>query len=354
MSLEHTLKSNPDCDRLPVILPNFYEKIFSSWFSFKRKPKNIDENKREVIWYNQYILVGNNYVFRKKLYNNGMVFIADILDDDNSLVTYDYIISNFGNHISRYDYTCLLHAIPNEWKHILKNIQRTPNFDPNLETVFLLLKEPIPTMSITSKKVYQSLLFDSIEIPNCIRKWYDKFDWILTNNEWKQIFCLSRTLTSDTKLIEFQFKIIHRCYAADSVVSNFDPSVSDLCLTCNTRNNIVHKFAYCNRVFIFWMEFDNFLEKLLTVPVNITIQQIILGIPNAVSFKINFLILHAKWFIHVSDKNKLVSFELFMTYLQQVISIERERIMLKQCQNNVLNDLRDINLILIENHNVPK
>jgi hypothetical protein len=156
---------------------------------------------------------------------------------------------------------------------------------------------------------------------------------------------LPRTLTGDTKLLEFQFKIIHRCYAADSVVSYFDSTVSELCSWCNTRNNIVHKFVYCAKVFNFWIEFDTFLNKLLPTHVNVTTEHIILGIPNAVSFKINFLILHAKWFIHdfcKDNKNRIVPFHQFIVYIKYIIAVERERVLMKEDYNNILNNLRDI------------
>ena len=46
--------------------------------------------------------------------------------------------------------------------------------------------------------------------------------------EWENMFTLSKLLTSNTTLIEFQFKIIYTVYARDSYVSKFENTVSKI------------------------------------------------------------------------------------------------------------------------------
>jgi hypothetical protein len=120
MSLDDTLKSNIHCEKLPFALPVFYASLLKSWFSFKKEPTNPDDVKREIIWFNQYILIDEKYVFIKPLYDNGMVFIADIIDNENNFLNDDRILNAFGNCLTPIRYTCLIHGIPRSWRRILK------------------------------------------------------------------------------------------------------------------------------------------------------------------------------------------------------------------------------------------
>ena len=59
--------------------------------------------------------------------------------------------------------------------------------------------------------------------------------------------------------MEFQFKIIHRVYASDSYVSNFDNSVNKNCQDCAVVNNIPHQFVDCIKVKMFWEHLKHWL-----------------------------------------------------------------------------------------------
>ena len=68
---------------------------------------------------------------------------------------------------------------------------------------------------------------------------------------------LSKSLTNDTKVIEFQFKIIHRVYASDSYVSNFDNTVNKVCILCNVDSNNPQLYVDCIKVQFFLDQFKN-------------------------------------------------------------------------------------------------
>ena len=131
-------------------------------------------------------------------------------------------------------------------------------------------------------------------------------------------------MTYNSKIIEFQFKLIHRVYATDSYVSNFDNIVSKLCVKGNCINNIPHLFADCIRVKLFWTSFKEWLDKIEDYKVNIRTQDIIFGILCTPSVRPNYLILHAKWWIHLSRNDEQnVNFNTFLIYLKNVLSVEK-------------------------------
>ena len=325
VKLEHYLKSSIDPETIPYNLPTFYKEVLNAWFQLKNKPTHSEDIQRELIWNNKYIKVNNKSLFNKKLYNQGMIFINDILDNTGKLLTYARLIIKYGKLITEYDYMCLKDSIPREWRNMLAQNYRV-GINPVEETVFLALTNsiPKPVTLIKSKQIYWILNTNVITTPNCKHSWFDKYLVDYTENQWRKIFTLARNLTHDTKLIEFQFKIIHRVYATDSYVSNFDNSVSKICLQCDCVNNIAHFFVNCKRVNQFWVLFKNWMSLIEGKIININTLDIIFGIHSYLAFRINFCILHAKWWIHLCrELERNTNFGHFLCYLKKIICIEK-------------------------------
>lgn len=132
-------------------------------------------------------------------------------------------------------------------------------------------------------------------------------------------------ITTNTKLIEFQFKIIHRVYASDSYVSNFDNTVSKVCILCKVDNNIPHLFVDCIKVDNFWENFKTWLNNVTGRVFPITTVDIIFGILSGTVKSVNICVLHAKWFIHINKQiDHHVNFVHFLRYLKDVLVIEKQ------------------------------
>ena len=82
-------------------------------------------------------------------------------------------------------------------------------------------------------------------------------------NEWKKLFVPPWKLTKDNKLIEFQYKILHKVFASQSYVSRFDRNVPELCTKCNVRANTIHMFFKCDEVKRFWNDFAHFFRDFM-------------------------------------------------------------------------------------------
>ena len=305
----------------------------------KNEPKTAEEIRRTVIWHNKYIIIGNKSVFIRKLYENDLLFIDDIVDKNGHFISYATLINKFGKHIDQFYYTCLKSSIPHKWCKLL--YKKFIHVNPHEETLYLTIhKDHKPIQLVKSRQIYWMLHNRKIIIPNCIKRWHEMYDITFSEQKWKQIFTLSQNLSDNTKLIEFQFKIIHRVYASDSYVSNFDQSVNSDCKSCNVKNNIQHLFADCVNVKSFWLDFADFISNIEEKDIVLTSIDIIFGVTDVKEYILNYLILHAKWYIHMqkqTDQN--VFFYLFLKYLKVVLVIE-ERIacnkkMLKYFNNNL-------------------
>ena len=182
--------------------------------------------QREILWNNKYIKIDEKSLFDKKLYEHGLIYINDLLEDNGNIISYEVLTQSYGNSITPYNYICLKHAIPQKWRAMLKSNNRM-NINPKEETVFFKINKCVkPVALLKSKQVYWFLNTEHIEQPSCITKWFDKFLIEFSPLQWKKIFMISKSLTNDTKVIEYQLKITHRVYVSDSYVLNFDNTVN--------------------------------------------------------------------------------------------------------------------------------
>lgn len=241
------------------------------------------------------------------------------------MISYERLIQQFGNNITHYNYICLKHAIPKRWKTMLKRTHII-NINPKEETVFIKINKCVkPVALFKSKQVYWFLNTQHIEQPSCFTKWFDKYLIDFSPIQWKQIFMLSKSLTNNTKIIEFQFKIIHRVYASDSYVSNFDNTVNKVCILCNVDNNIPHLFADCIKVKTFWKNLMTWLSIVEGKEIKIKTIDIIFGMITGSNKRINFCMLQAKWYIHLNKQgDQHVNFANFLCYLRGVLVIEKQ------------------------------
>ena len=93
-------------------------------------------------------------------------------------------------------------------------------------------------------------------------------------------FYASIKMDLNTKLREFQFKIIHRIYASDSFVSHFDKSVSKNCIHCKVKNCLVHCLAECQQVKHLWSDFLIWYNNVHETNLCLTSKEIIFGLEN--------------------------------------------------------------------------
>ena len=324
MPIEHYLKCSLNNQCLPELMPAFYKNILREWFALKEDPQNVADVQREVIWNNRSIKIDNKSIFYRKLYHRGMVFINDIINEHGNFISYQTLIDRFGKFISEYDYLSLKHAIPVKWKRIL-DVNETYQLNPNAEAIFFTsqnIKKPLSILK--SKEIYWILNTEQTTAPTCQQKWFEKYYIDFSDRKWSDIFLLTKSLTLNTKLIEFQFKIIHRVFATDSYVSNFDVSVNKKCKDCHVDNNIPHLFVDCAKIKLFWIGINDRLSN-LNEPIQVlSTIDIIFGIPKCAAFALNFIILHAKWFIHLQRKEDFVDIRKFWLYIKNVLIVEKE------------------------------
>ena len=110
-----------------------------------------------------------------------------------------------------------------KWCSLLK-LQTTMKMTARGETVYFCHNKIFkPIKLVNSKQIYW---IPNIKKPTYIQNWLKYFiDFIEIT--WKHIFTIIKTITSTTKLMEFQFEILQWVDACNSYVSNFSYTVSN-------------------------------------------------------------------------------------------------------------------------------
>ena len=160
--------------------------------------------------------------------------------------------ANF-SQIEHFKLTSIVDAIPHEWRQIIrestqhllpshigdtiylklefKALRRLyQRFHPNYFTMLLKVKKQIP--------------------PTAQKKFQEKFPQLET--DWKEIYSLPFTVSIETKICEFQCKILNNIVFTNEKLFRLKLTESPLCAFCNRETeSIEHIFFYCDFSILF-------------------------------------------------------------------------------------------------------
>ena len=150
----------------------------------------------------------------------------------------------------------VLHGLKSSLKSLRESRSLSTTSSQSFLQSFLKAKKP-------TKVVYEKLV--TIKQKNPFRsqeKWLA--DCELESHEmidWKSIYLLPFKCSKITKLITFQFKLLHRRLATNSFLKKIGIKESDLCTFCKTEaETLIHLFWSCGVTSIFWQEFKQWIS----------------------------------------------------------------------------------------------
>ena len=327
MNIIDILKCSMDDDDLNK-LPEFYKQVFDFWFSSVDTPKDALDVRRQSLWINKNIKINNKTLSNIRAYEKGIKLINDILDNNGQILRYTAFTNKYNIHISPFKYMSIVDAIPREWRQLIKNCNFPPYVIKDKELPHLKINDQYKNITqIKSNEIYLKLLKQQEKEPSCISNWNTRLNLDLQREDWAYIFTLPKTLTKNTLVIETQFKILHRYYATNSLISKWDNTKTDTCSTCHQKANILHNFITCTTIQAFWRELQEHLNNNdYGIDTELTTQDIIFGkYKNSRYFFCNHLLLHAKHYIHKQYIQSLpTTFPNFLHYYKYILTVEHQ------------------------------
>jgi hypothetical protein len=99
-------------------------------------------------------------------------------------------------------------------------------------------KKNILTLLLSEKLFIRKVQQEPI---NCHKKWENDLETSI--EDWHDIYSLSFCITKDTKLQNFQFKLLHRILPVKSFLYKCGLKETELCTFCvETKENLLHLF----------------------------------------------------------------------------------------------------------------
>ena len=177
------LKCNYDVRFLPKRLPKFYKECLSEWADYQKLSVVIlPDVLRQIIWNNKFICINGRPLFRRKVLKKGFLTVRDIVSDEGKLKSWSTLQNN---------------NLTLEWKTLLKDTSN--DLSRNNESH----DNTLPT---SSKEVYWDLV-RKIEKPPVSKLKYEQL-FPTHDLPWKDTYLLPRSVTLDSKMREFQYKVL--------------------------------------------------------------------------------------------------------------------------------------------------
>ena len=157
-----------------------------------------------------------------------------------------------------------------------------------------------------------------------------KWESYLKKNEieWQQLYTIPYKVCRDTIIQSFQYKIFHRFFPCNYTLSIWYKDQEKYCQICKEVDYPEHYFFCCKETTLFWKSIQTWLKSVLKVHLNLTVNEIMLGIPNPCDDEIidifNYCILYGKWYIYSCKKDDTQMFILnYIKYIKDKLQIEK-------------------------------
>ena len=208
----------------------------------------------------------------------------------------------------------------------LDKVHSTPPPPPSLigDVFYLKMEDSEVALSKVSSKSLYVAFKSRKQVPPTVQKTFqEKFpqlqtDWreiyslpsnsLQLQTDWREIYSLPFTVTIETKIREFQYKLLNNIVFTNEKFFRLKMIDSPLCTFCKRQiESIEHLFFYCNMTMIFWEALCSWLSNYKIGVQPFTLIDILFGVFNiGDDFSIiNHLILTAKLYIYKCKLNNI-------------------------------------------------
>ena len=297
--------------KLPVTLPEFYKECIVAWTLLNEdNPSSSSEIANQVIWNNQFICIESKSVYNSRLIDLGIVKIGDLYDTWGGFKSNKEPLYSTLSPVEHFLLFSLFNAFPEEWRKILKTNKNSISSKTHdlIQTDFKLRIEgkKVNFQNLKSKSLYDSFVSKTSSIPTAQKKYNKAFSTHTFQLDWEKIYLLPFKTTLDTKLREFQYKILNRILYTNKMLFKFKKVDSPLCDFCEKElETIEHLFFHCTKVSMFWNDLKSVLDS-FNIPIRFDIMNVLFGILDTdnISILVNYIILESKYFIYRCKLNK--------------------------------------------------
>ena len=290
----------------------FWNDVFKAWSRYvKNSLMSLKEAEilNHPLWYNNSI----NFKFRKNWYEHGIRNINDLIDEEGNFHTFlslKHIYNITGTFL---EFNALFSALPRSWIDYIKSNEINKSPQPQQPVwITILLKQ-----SKGCGHIYKILRSNKpLSSLNCINRWNRDLNIDFDCHSWKCFFLIPYKATIETKLREFQIKLLHRIVATKKFLFRIRIIDDNKCCFCKTHvEDLLHLFFNCEHVRNLWDELKAWLLSLNFQNLDWNVIDVILGIAGE-NPVINHILMITKYFIY---RSSIAKHQLSLTKLKNCI-----------------------------------
>ena len=231
-----------------LISSKFYSELFQWWSEFR----NVFDSRREcqyILWNNKEISVDNKPVFYKKLFEQDVIFINDLLFDTTNSFT---IVSNKISKINYLNWAGLRHSVP-------KHLKNSNCLRSEISLILTIDNKEFDILEKKSKDYYMLIKRIIAQCPKNSKHLCQDFN--LTQDQLKKVFLLPHEVAFEPYLKAFQYKVLNSILLTNKKLCKIGYIQDDKCSLCKTDSeSLYHIFFECRHTKQFWKEFQYYFN----------------------------------------------------------------------------------------------
>lgn len=237
-------------DKVEIMLPTFYESLLKSWKDMKEYVKTEERYRgNEIMYNNKYIQLEGQTLFDEKLFLKNIYRLHHICDEQGDLKPEAYFTEIGLSREEIIKVNKIYTLIPYEWKQNVQPSRKAIHCGLSLE--FIFSKKVFKFEDITSKMVYNSQINRNVETNTAFCNLMSLYN--ISEREVEKIFVQPRICTLNSKLREFQFKLLHKIIYTNHHLHRFKFHENGLCSYCKKfEETYQHVFFDCSKIKELW------------------------------------------------------------------------------------------------------
>jgi hypothetical protein len=250
LDIRQVLLHNKDSLDYPMFYDPFYRELFNLWSTLhKHDPVNGEQVCSQSICYNSFLKVGDKLISQHQWNHENIKYIQDILNNDGTIMSQLELQKKYSVTINTLFYNSLRASIPLKWKKLLKQDPNILHYSIQLGYKVWHNTEIKDLEELTTKLTYGILIEAIQERATSENKWHNDLNIDIDEDRWTEIYVNAQSMTTDVRMITFNFKVTHRILACRKKLKIWKITDTEICNKCNQEiDTVQHHLINCLNV----------------------------------------------------------------------------------------------------------
>lgn len=274
-----------------LIKSPFYSELLQWWADF-RDDFSTDKMRYNIIWNNKDIRINNKPIFYKTFFDNGFLLVSDLRFDLSIAESHSIIIRKI-EKTNFLVWAGLRYAVPS---HLKANPRTSDHTFLTMPPSVIIKNNDFDILKKKSKDYYSLLISKKAQLSKNTSAL--KRDFNLTEDQLEKAFLLPHIICSEFYVKAFQYKVLNSILYTNTKLYKIGYITDDKCSFCMYKpETLIHLLFDCVYAKLFWKDFELYYYSLSNELINLSLQDVLLGIIAVQCPLLNYFLLIAKLYI---------------------------------------------------------